>query len=452
MQKQSQTYGAENCPSVFHQLLALLLASQWLFLGSLLLLCPYRTQADENHFPNKASQIDELVSRYQQCGFLNGAVLVADRGTVLYAKGVGEANMSSHIPITPQTRFGIASITKQFTCVLILQQVAKGSIRLDANISEFLPWYRKDTGQHMTVEQLLHHTSGLPADYDSPQFSDGVQARQHYEPREFAERFCQPDLAAKPGTKWAYCNGGYVLLGLILEQATGKPFGDLLNEQILVPLGMKNTGLASSNLKQVDSAIGYTRHAGPRYVAGPDLDLGHIFSAGAMYSTVEDLFLWNRALSSNALLPTELREQLFKPGLGDWACGWFVTKIAPGAPGAGSTLAEMRGDMPGNFFAWILRYPDQDSVAIVLRNGYGSAEHFEDKIQAILFGQQPAMPARSPKDVLAHAWLVTYASIQTHRTVSLLLLVLALAAVWQLSRYKANFATSRTSSPLRHAS
>jgi CubicO group peptidase (beta-lactamase class C family) len=394
------------------------------------LVLPSSSGAAQNIENDKSTQIAALVSHYENCGYLNGAVLVAQHGEIIYAKGVGEANMEAHVPNTPQTRFGIASITKQFTAALTLQLAAQDKIRLDAKISEYLPWYRKDTGQRITIEHLLHHTSGLPADYDSPEFSDSAQAARHYEPQQFAERFCQPDLASQPGTKWAYSNCGYVLLGLILEKVSGKSFDDLLHEQILVPLGMKNTGLNRNDLAQSSGAIGYTRHAGTRYTPGPYLDQGHIFSAGAMYSTVEDLFLWNQALSSDKLFSKELREQIFIPGLGDWGYGWFVTRIPQGTPGAGNIVAEMRGDMPGNFFAWILRYPEQDAVTIVLRNGYGSTERFEQNLQAILFGQSPHLPSRSPKDIVAHAWFASAGWFAAHR-LAIGIIVLALGiAVW----------------------
>ena len=394
--------------------------------GTLILLLGFGIGATAaNMTTDKSARIQQLVSRYEQCGYLNGAVLVADHGVILYAKGVGFANMESRTPNTPQTKFDIASLTKQFTAALVLQQAAKGTLRLDGTVSQYLPWYRRDTGTRITVEQLLHHTSGLPPDYDNPQFSDSIEASRQYGPRVFAQKFCQPDLVAAPGTKWAYSNGGYVLLGLILERVTGKSFANLLSEEILVPLGMKNTGLDDNNLSQQGGACGYTRHAGPRYAPGPYLDKGHIFAAGAMYSTVEDLFRWNQALSSDELFPKELREQFFKPGLGDWGYGWFVTRISGGA-GASITLAEMRGDMPGNFFAWILRYPEQNSAIIVLRNGYGSTEHLEQNLQAILFGQEPKFPSRSPKDLLAHVYWVTYSSLNAHRFLSLLLLLAAL--------------------------
>jgi CubicO group peptidase (beta-lactamase class C family) len=381
----------------------------------------------DNLAADKTARIDQLVSRYESCGYLNGAVLVAQHGKILYAKGVGLANMESGTPNTAQTKFDIASLSKQFTALLVLQQAAQGTLRLDGTVSQYLPWYRKDTGTSMTIEQLLHHTAGLPPDYDSREFTRTVAASRQYAPRVFAEKFCQPDLVSAPGTKWAYSNCGYVLLGLILERVSGKPFADLLREQILSPLGMKNTGIDHDDLAQFGGACGYLRHAGPRYTMGPDSQRGHLLAAGGMYSTVEDLFRWNQALSSSEFLPEKLHEEIFKPGMSDWGYGWFVRRIPAGAPGAGSTVAEMRGDMPENFFAWILRYPEQDSVIIVLRNAYGSTEHFEENLQAILFDQRPKLPSRSPKDVLAHAWLVTYASLKDHWVLSLLVVLIVFA-------------------------
>jgi CubicO group peptidase (beta-lactamase class C family) len=361
-----------------------------------------------------SGRFDEVLSHYAQCGYFQGVVLVARHGEVIYSRGVGEANLAKHVPNTSQTKFGIASITKQFTAALVLQEAAEGWIRLDGTVSDYLPWYRKDTGQRMTINQLLHHTAGLPADYDNPEFCDTPQATNHFEPQEFAEKFCQPDLVAEPGKQWAYSNCGYVLLGLILERETGKRFEALLNERILRPLGMKDSGMDQNDLALLGGATGYTRHAGPRYTEGPALDRSHIFSAGAMYSSAEDLLRWNQALSATNFFPENIRHAMFNPGICNWADGWFVTKIPPNAPGAGNLLAEMRGDMPGNFFTWVLRYPEQDTVIIVLRNGYGSTEHLEDNLQAVLFGRSPRLPSRGPKDIIAHACQLAWALPANH--------------------------------------
>src|SRR5215467_2807025 len=288
--------------------------------------------------PDKAQRIDQVVSHYQGLGYFNGAILVADHGKVIYSKGVGEATFDYDVPNTPTTKFGIASITKQFTALLILQQAAENKLTLQGKVSDYLPWYRKDTGRRMTIEQVLHHTSGLPPDFDSPQFNATPEAARRYEHQEFAEKFCQPALASEPGTKWEYSNCGYNLLGLILERVTGISFNDLLHQRILDPLSMKDSGLDQNDLAQSGGATGYLRHAGPRYTRGAFIDRIHGFSSGSTYSTAEDLYKWNQALSYGEFISKELRDQIFAPSLHDWGYGWFVMKIPPGQPGAGNTL------------------------------------------------------------------------------------------------------------------
>jgi CubicO group peptidase (beta-lactamase class C family) len=378
---------------------------------------------------SKATRFAELLKSYAKYGFLNGSVLVADHGKIIYAQGFGEADRNTHAPNTPRTKFGIGSITKQFTAALVLQQVEEGRIRLDATVSEYLPWYRQDTGKRITVEQLLHHTSGLPPDYDAPAFNATVEGATRFEPQPFVEKFCESNLNAEPGARWQYSNCGYDILGLILERVTGVSYEELLRKKLLEPAGMRDSGLDRNGLPLSIRALGYERHLGPRYVAGPYLDLTHIFSAGAIYSTVEDLTRWNQAMSSDAVLPKAIREQIFHPGLGDWGYGWFVTKIPAGQPGAGSTVAEMRGDMPGNFFSSISRYPEQDALIVVLRNGYGSSERLEGNLQAVLFDQNPHLPWRKPADIIVGACYSTAEGVHGHRLFAALAAVLFLVLV-----------------------
>jgi len=376
----------------------------------------------------KAARFDDLLSHYSKSEFLNGSVLIAQHGQIVYARGFGEADIGTHAPNTPQTKFDIASITKQFTATLVLQQVEEGRIRLDATVSDYLPWYRSDTGKRMTIEQLLHHTSGLPPDFDAPAFNATPTGATHFEPQDFVGKFCQANLTAEPGAKWQYSNCGYNILGLILERVTGVSYSELLRKKILEPAGMHDSGLDRNGLPLSNRALGYERHLGPIYTPGPYLDLAHIFSAGAMYSTVEDLFRWNQALSSDTLFSKQIRDQIFRPGLGDWGYGWFVTTIPPGQPAAGSVLAEMRGDLPGNFFSSINRFPGQDALIIVLRNGYGSSERVEANLQLVLFDQNPRLPWRKPGDLLVSTYRSVAAIVEAH--VFLTLLTVALGLAW----------------------
>lgn len=299
-------------------------------------------------------------------------------------------------------------------------------------MSDYLPWYRKDTGSRMTIEQLLHHTAGLPGDFDQPEFRDGKEAQTRMEPREFVEKICQKNLASEPGTKWEYSNCAYDLLGLILQSVSGRSFEELLRERLLEPIGMKDTGLDKNDLVQKGGARGYVRHAGPKYSSGPDLDRLHLFSGGGMYSTVEDLFLWTQALSDGGFISREVRDHVFQPELNNWGYGWSFTKIPAGQPGAGNTLAEMRGDMPGNYFSWILKYPEQGVVIIVLRNGHGSTENFEQNLQAVLFGGKPRLPPKGAKDVAAQIWIVPADWINRHRAVSVEAAIFAAIVSWML--------------------
>src|SRR6185295_2916293 len=123
---------------------------------------------------DKAPKIDEMLSLYQKYGQFNGSALVADNGKVIYKKGVGLANMEWDIPNTPDTKFRLGSITKQFTATLILQLAEQGKIKLDGKIIDYLPDYRNDTGSKVTIHHLLSHTSGIPSYTALPGFAESI--------------------------------------------------------------------------------------------------------------------------------------------------------------------------------------------------------------------------------------------------------------------------------------
>jgi CubicO group peptidase (beta-lactamase class C family) len=169
------------------------------------------------------------------------------------------ANLEWQIPNDLQTKFEIGSMTKQFTAVLVLQFVNEGRIQLEGRISDYLPYYRKDTGSRVTVSELLSHTSGIPNFLSSPEFLEGPASRTSYTVRDFVAGYCSGDQRFEPGTKFEYSNSGYFLLGAILEQVSGKTYEQLLQEQIFSPLGMKNSGYAHSETVLPHRAAGYER-------------------------------------------------------------------------------------------------------------------------------------------------------------------------------------------------
>jgi CubicO group peptidase (beta-lactamase class C family) len=149
--------------------------------------------------------------------------------------------MEWNIPNTPDTKFRLGSITKQFTATIILQLVEQGKIKLDGKLSDYLPDYRKDVGEKVTIHNLLTHTSGIPNYTSQPGFFENV-SRNPYKVDEFVKKYASGDLEFAPGSKFLYDNSGYFLLGAIIEHVTGKPYEQVLKENIFDPVGMKNTG------------------------------------------------------------------------------------------------------------------------------------------------------------------------------------------------------------------
>ncbi|UCE21041.1 MAG: serine hydrolase, partial [Candidatus Aminicenantes bacterium] len=143
---------------------------------------PHQGQAQD-----KVSKIDKFIQVYHDYGRFNGTVLVAEGGKVIYKKGFGPANIEWNIPNKPDTKFRIGSITKQFTSMLILQLVEQGQIELDGKLSDYLPYYRKDSGEKVTVHHLLTHTSGIPSYTSMPNFLEEV-SRDPYPVDEFVKK------------------------------------------------------------------------------------------------------------------------------------------------------------------------------------------------------------------------------------------------------------------------
>ena len=184
----------------------------------------------QNTTQSKATKIDEVMTAASKYRLFNGSVLVAENGKVIYKKGLGMANMEWNIPNAPDTRFRLGSITKQFTAALVLQLVDQGKIKLDGKLSDYLPAYRKDVGEKVTIHQLLNHTSGIPSYTGLAKFLEEA-SRNSYTVDDFVKKYASNDLEFEPGSKFAYNNSGYFLLGAIIEKVTGKTYEQALKEK-----------------------------------------------------------------------------------------------------------------------------------------------------------------------------------------------------------------------------
>jgi CubicO group peptidase (beta-lactamase class C family) len=342
---------------------------------------------------DKAAKIDKLMSQYADYGVFSGTVLVSVRDQVLFKKGYGLANRKWDIPNTPDVKFRLGSITKQFTSMLVMQQVAKSTMRLDGHLSDYLPYYRKDVGSKVTVHQLLNHTSGIPSYTDDPKFIPDI-SRNYYAVDDFVKRFCSGDLQFEPGTKFHYNNSGYFILGAILEHITGKPYEVLLKDNILDPLGMKDSGYDHTADILPKRATGYQRGL-DEIVHAPYLEMALPYAAGSLYSTVEDLDKWDQALYTDKLLPAELKQKIFTAGLEHYGYGWTINTVPTNDPGAGQTMIAHGGEING--FGTLEQRLVGDHVLIVLLNNTPGANLYEmaKGIRAILSGQEPKPPKRS---------------------------------------------------------
>jgi len=347
---------------------------------------------------DKAAKIDELMKIYNGYKQFNGSVLVAENGKVIFKKGYGMANMEWNIPVETDTKFRLGSITKQFTSMLILQLVQEDKIKLEGKLTDYLPDYRKDTGDRVTIHQLLNHTSGIPSYTGLPNFFQDI-SRNPYSVADFVKKYTSGELEFEPGSKFSYNNSGYFLLGAIIERITGKRYEQVLKERIFDPLGMKNSGYDHGETIMAKRAAGYEkRPAG--LINAPYLDMSLPYAAGSLYSTVEDLYVWDQALYTDKLLSPQLKELMYKPGLNNYAYGWVVRKAPFGPQDEQITIIEHGGGING-FNTLITRMPDSKNLIVLLNNTGGTKlGEMSQKIAAILFGKPYKEPARDIADTL----------------------------------------------------
>jgi len=343
----------------------------------------------------KIQEVLTLAHKYKQ---FNGSALVAENGKVVYKGAFGLANMEWNIPNTPDTKFRLGSITKQFTATLTMQLVEQGKIKLDAKISDYLPDYRKDIGQKVTIHHLLTHTSGIPSYTGQPGFLENV-SRNPYKVDDFVKKYASGNLEFEPGSKYAYNNSGYFLLGAIIEHVTGKPYEQVLKENIFDPLGMNNTGYDHHDTIIPKRATGYSKTP-DGYTNAAYLDMSIPYAAGSIYSTVEDLYLWDQALYTDKLLSAQSKASMYKPFLGDYAYGWVVQNASFKQNGKDIQVIRHGGGING-FTTTIVRFPQEKNLIVMLDNtGTGYLDPLSDSIAKILYNQPYEQPKISIVPVL----------------------------------------------------
>jgi CubicO group peptidase (beta-lactamase class C family) len=308
-----------------------------------------------------ASKIEEYMQAQARVNRFSGTILLARKGVPIVAKGYGWANAEWEVPNTPQTKFRLGSITKQFTSMAILQLQEQGKLKVQDSICSFVSPC-PDAWKPVTVHHLLTHTSGIPSYTGFPTYTDTMMVPKTLE--QMVASFRDLPLEFEPGSQFKYDNSGYFLLGVILEKVSGKTYENVLRDQIFTPLGMKDSGYDTSSEILPRRAAGYARK-GSDLVNAAYLDMVQPFAAGALYSTVEDLLKWDQALYTDKLLPAAAREALFTPFKNGYAYGWSVPMVSPRT--FGRRQISHGGGING-FATMIVRLPDDNVTAIVLAN------------------------------------------------------------------------------------
>lgn len=351
---------------------------------------------------SKTDKIDRVVKYYNENGLFSGAVLVSENGKVIFSKGTGLANIEWDIPNTPDTKFRLGSVTKQFTAAIILQLVEQGKIKLDSKLSEILTDYPKTTGDKITVHNLLTHSAGIRDYIGIPEYTKDY-IRKDTKLQELIDLFKNKELDFEPGTSWAYSNSGYVLLGAIIEKVTGKPYEAVLKENIFAPLGMNNSGYDHFRDIIKKRAAGYNKTP-DGYMNCDFVDMSTPYAAGAIYSTVEDLFKWDQALYSNKILKEESRKKIFtghftaSPGV-KYGYGWVIKYFPTGSKDS-TLIAEHGGGIFG--FNTRIRREVENNNCIILLNNAPAADlnEMSNIIGKILHDLPYEMPKKSAADKL----------------------------------------------------
>jgi CubicO group peptidase (beta-lactamase class C family) len=327
------------------------------------------------------ANFDKVLSEQFNAEAPGAAVLVARKGEIIYAKAFGKANLELDAPMQADHIFRIASITKQFTAIAILQLLEQGKLSLQDDITRFIPDYPLQ-GTKITIEQLLTHTSGIQ-DY-SLMKNNTQRERQDFTPAEMISYFRNQPLRFTPGSKWEYSNSNYYLLGYIIERITGRTYAEYLQENFFTPLGMTNSSYADDIKIIKNRAYGYTQDDNGFQNAAP-ISMTQPYAAGAIQSTVADLFRWHQAVYGYRLIKKEtLDKALTSHKLNDgtataYGYGWRLGSVY-------DSPSVWHGGLINGYRSMELYLPKEEVFVAVLTNCDCSSVEVTSRLAALASG------------------------------------------------------------------
>ncbi|PYY16704.1 MAG: serine hydrolase [Acidobacteria bacterium] len=347
---------------------------------------------------NSTARMEEVVQSFVSAKQFMGSVLVARDGKVLLSHGYGYANFEWAIPNSPTTKFRLGSITKQFTaaCILLLEQ--RGKLKIDDPVKKYMA-DAPAAWDKITIYHLLTHTSGIPSFTGFPDYrsTEAVSTT----PEQLIARFRDKPLEFEPGTKWNYSNSGYALLGYLIEKISGQSYSDFVQKNIFDPLGMKDSGYDSNSAIIAHRAEGYTPKAKGLEHSGY-IDMSIPFSAGALYSTTEDLLRWEQGLFGGKLLSAASLQKMMTPFKNNYAFGLGVRDDK------GHKVIEHGGGIEG-FSTQLAYYPDDKLAVAVLGNLNGGAPAaIAAKLASVAHGEKVVLTSERKEITVSPKILATY--------------------------------------------
>ncbi|NEU11622.1 serine hydrolase [Methylobacterium sp. BTF04] len=340
-------------------------------------LCAPAQAQDSSDFAEKAAALVDAAARAK---VFSGAVIVARNGQPVFRRAYGPANREWDIANTPETRFRIGSITKQFTAAAILKLAESGKLSLDDAVVRHVPGLPASWGG-MTIRMLLNHTSGLPNVTALPDYPS-VLSRLERSPMETVALLFGEEMLFPPGTGYEYSSTGYILLAALIERVSGIGFEAYVAQELLAPAGLRATGDSDPGAVLPRRASGYHRVAG-EWRNAPPLAASAPSGAGGLTATVDDLVAWDRALlSGQVLAPASLAAMSTDNGHG-YGLGWYL------GTAYGQRLWSHGGFING-FAAIKDTYPDLGLTIVVLGNTETTpAQTLSRTIAALYFGLRP---------------------------------------------------------------
>jgi D-alanyl-D-alanine carboxypeptidase len=318
---------------------------------------------------------DSYVEGLVPAKHFRGTIVVERNGQVLVEKSYGRAVEEWQVPNSAETKFEIASLSKQFTAAAILQLADAGKMNVEDLVSKYYP-DSPPAWKGITIHHLLTHTSGLPEN-EWENFYKGKAAP--YTTEEQVKTFRDRPLGFQPGTAWKYRNTEYYLLAYIVEKLSGESYATYLAHHIFEPLKMTHSGFATLEAIVPQMSEGYSRE-GSTLIRREYFDRSMETGAGGIYTTAEDMLRWNKGLDSPGLLSAQALDFMFTAHPpGNYGAGWFI-ETSP------RRKIYHEGRDPG-FAAFEARYPDQHVVVIVLSNeDDSSVRDIADAMAKHLFG------------------------------------------------------------------